>query len=175
MDIKEATVSAKEFVSGLQNDIDEVRDTLRYGKSKSLRRRRKITIMAILGMLDFAVITLYQSGILKHLPDLPFKPFDSDFVNGSETAYKMGVPDGATGASVYGTILVLALFGGKRGLLRSKLFDKLLFGAVAVNALGGLYYLYEMAFKQKRVCLYCLTGALLNFLMVPPARKELAE
>ncbi len=168
-------ISAKKFVSRLQNDINEVRDTLRYEKSKSLSRRRKIALMAILGMLDFAIITLYQSGILKHLPDLPFKPFDSDFVNGSETAYKMGAPDGATGASAYGTILVLALFGGKRGLLRNKLVDKLLFGAVAVNALGGLYYLYEMAFKQKRVCLYCVTGALLNFLMVPLAKKELTK
>ncbi len=166
-------VSAKEFVDDLRNDVDEVRDTLRYEKSKSLSRRRKIIVLAILGMIDFAIISLYQTGILRHLPDPPSDMFDSDFISGSEKAYKFSVPDGVTGASSYTTILILAAMGGKRALSRSKFFDKLLFGVVTANAAKGLYHLYEMAFKENRVCLYCVTGTLISLLMFPLAKKEL--
>lgn len=165
--------SPKEFFTRLQDEIDEIRNTLRNEESESLNRRRKIAVLSVLGMLDFGVISLYQTGVIRHLPDLPFKIFDSDYVNGSKKAYQMGLPDGTTGAMTYALLLMLLSYGGKRELARSKLLDTLLMGAVAANSLAGLQYLYDMAFKEKRVCLYCVTGAILNFLMVPLAAKEL--
>ena len=80
--------------------VDAIRRELRDGRSPSLRRRRWIGTLAALGLADFAIISLYQIGVIRHLPDIPGKVFDSDKVNASHKAYAMGLPDGTTGAAL---------------------------------------------------------------------------
>lgn len=156
-------------------DIEAMRDVLRAKQSVSLDRRRKIMAMSAVGMIDFTVISLYQTGVIKKLPDLPFKVFDSDSVNASKKAYAAGLPDGTTGAMMYALTMMLASFGGSKQTGRNKLFDKLLFGAVALSSAAGLQYLYDMTFKQKKICVYCVTGAFLNIGMLPLSWSELKE
>lgn len=156
-------------------DIESMRNDLRDGHSASLERRRKIISLAALGLVDFTVISLYQTGVIRSLPDLPYKVFDSDSVNASKKAYASGLPDGTTGAMMYSLTMMLASFGGSKRSGRNPLFDKLLFGAVTASALAGVHYLYNMAFKQKKICPYCVTGALINLRMVPLAWAEVRQ
>jgi hypothetical protein len=37
------------------------------------------------------MVTLFQTGLVRHLPDPPLPGFDSDKVNSSDLAYRLGV------------------------------------------------------------------------------------
>ena len=156
-------------------DVRAIRDELRHGESPSLRRRRGIAALAALGAVDFAIITLYQLGALRHLPDPPGRVFDSDKVNASRSAYALGVPDGPLGLALYALTLILAGAGGTAKTGRPRIFSFLLGGTVTAGALGAAHYLYDMVRHQKRACPYCLVGAAVNFAMVPLAVREIRD
>lgn len=144
-------------------DVAAIRDVLRYRQTEDLNRRRKVSLLSALGLVDFSLISLYQTGIIRHLPDLPFSVFDSDKVNASKSAYQMGVPDGPVSLLAYALTMVLAAAGGSEDAERKPIFDVALGGVVLGNAVGAAYYLYDMVTRQKKVCLYCVTGAVINF------------
>lgn len=160
-------------------DAIAIRNGLRNNHSDDLDRRRKIICLSAIGIVDFSIISLYQTGVIKSLPDLPFPIFDSDKVNTSKSAYRFGVPDGTLGATGYGLTMALASAGGDENASRKPIFDVLLGGVIAGNAAGGLFYLYDMAFKQKKICLYCVTGAAINIasaiIIVPTVLKSLKK
>lgn len=143
-------------------DTLAIRDELRNGNGSDLNQRRKVILLSAIGLIDFSIISLYQTGVIKHLPDLPHRLFDSDHVNASEDAYQFGAPDGPISATAYAAAMVLASVGGSEKTGRRPLFDIALGATLAGNALGGIYYLYNMIFKQKKICLYCTTGAAIN-------------
>jgi uncharacterized membrane protein len=145
-----------------------------YGQEHltDLDRRRKILCLSAIGLIDFSIISLYQTGVIKKLPDISLPIFDSNKVNAAESAYQFGVPDGPISATVYGLTMALASAGGSEKAGRKPLFDVLLGGAIAGNAAGALYYMYDMIFKQKKICLYCVTGAIVNIasaIIIAPA------
>lgn len=153
-------------------DIGAIRDTFQHEDSASLKRRRKIIFYSVLGTLNASLIVLKQSGILKQLPDIPLSLFDANKVTSSSKAYEMGLPDAAPAIALYGLVMSLASYGGKRELRRLPLFEKLLLAAVLFNAVAVYQYLINMAFKQKKICLYCVTAGLINSAMIPGAVAE---
>ena len=139
-----------------------IRQELLMGTGQDLEKRRAITALSALGLVDFAFISLYQSGVIKRLPELPFKAFDSNTANAAPEAYMMGAPDATISAWVYASNMVLATAGGTEASGRKPFFDLLLGSTIAGNAAGALYYLYDMIFKQKKVCPYCIVGGAIN-------------
>jgi uncharacterized membrane protein len=125
--------------------------------------RKKILTLSAIGLVDFGVISMYQTGVFKRLPDLPGKIFDSNKVNAAPDAYIMGIPDGPISAVAYAAIMVLAAKGSNNNTKSKPLFDILLSSIILGNAAGAAYYMYNMIFKQKKICIYCVTGALINF------------
>ncbi len=156
-------------------DVEAIRDELRQGTSASLRRRRKVARLAAVGLADFAIISLYQLGAVRRLPGPPGKWWGSNGVNASRTAYALGLPDGPLGAIHYGVTLALAAARGSRSTGRGRLWDWLLGAAVLGGAGSALFYLWDMAFREKRACVYCLVGAALNLGMVPLLWPEWRE
>ena len=156
-----------------------IRDALRTEENPDMANRRKVIALSALGLVDFSVISLYQTGVIKKLPDLPLPVFDSNKVNASKEAYQFGVPDGPVSAAVYSMIMVLAAAGGSEKAARKPVFDVLMGGAVAANLSGALYYLWDMAFRQKKICLYCMTGAAINIasavIIAPTVLKGIAR
>jgi hypothetical protein len=71
------------------------------GESYELDIRKKIITLPAIGLTDFAIISFYQTGVLKKLPYLPGNIFDSNKVNSSPVAYIMGIPDGPISAVVF--------------------------------------------------------------------------
>ncbi len=139
-----------------------IRQELLTSTDKDLDRRRTIMILSAIGIVDFAFISLYQSGAINRMPELPFKSFDSNKVNASPDAYRMGAPDGAISTLVYATGMVLASWGGTPVSGRKPVHDVAMGAAIAGNAAGAVYYLGDMIFKQKKVCPYCIAGAAIN-------------
>ncbi len=138
------------------------------GRSSSRDKMlRQIVAISAAGILDFIPITLFQLGIIRHLPDPPGKIFNSDKVNGSKDAQLLGIPDGVVSLTVYAGTMLLA--GGMLSrVVPPKTGRILLAGTLIGQAIGGASYLTNMISVQRRICLYCVTGALLNFASLIP-------
>lgn len=149
-------------------------DLLRENSQPDTQKRRQIAALATIGLFDFSIISLYQLGYIRHLPYLPGKLFDSDKVNASEEAVILGMPDGVISLGAYAAIIFLATAGSARKT-RSRWLGWLLGGIIAGQAIGAAQYLYKMAVVQKKVCLYCVTGAIVNFVSVKPAIDLLTD
>lgn len=129
--------------------------------------RRNIALLSAIGIMDFVPISLYQLGVIRHLPELPGKLFDSDYVNASGEAQVAGLPDGPVSLLMYAANLVL-VSGALKKKKKRNVFDYLIAGNSLGQAAGGAYYLYNMATVQKKICPYCVTGALINFASLLP-------
>lgn len=139
-----------------------------YGNAT--KKRRDIGLLSAIGLLDFVPISLYQLGVIRHLPDLPGKLFDSDYVNASDEAKVAGLPDGPVSLLMYAANLVLVA-GALKKKKKRNFFDYLLAGNSLGQAAGGAYYLYNMATEQKKICPYCVVGALINFATLVPVYR----
>jgi uncharacterized membrane protein len=143
---------------------------IRKRSSAAAADRREIGLLSAIGMLDFVPISLYQLGVIRHLPDLPGELFDSDSVNASKNAQVFGLPDGPVSLLMYAASLVLVGGALKRKKKRN-VFDYLIAGNALGQAAGGAYYLYTMATKEKKICPYCVVGALINFAILVPVYR----
>jgi uncharacterized membrane protein len=141
----------------------KIRDELRSGTSEDLERRRKLILLSTIGIADFGLIALLQSGVIRRLPDIPYPVFDTNGINTSKTSYAMGVPDAFVSNLMFSMKMALATAGGSEKTSRKPVFD-LLLGAVSLgHSLGAVKMTYDMLFKKKKICVYCLTGAGLIF------------
>jgi hypothetical protein len=78
-----------------------------------LAHRRVAMALTVLGMTSLAVISLYQVGVLKHLPEPPLPGLDAEKVNGSAEAYEiLNTPDAVLGLGSYAATLGLEALGG---------------------------------------------------------------
>jgi uncharacterized membrane protein len=150
-----------------------VGEELTSGRGQGLSARRRIAAIAAGLAADFALIGMRQYGVIKNLPDLPGRTFDSNAVITSPAAYPLGIPDSAVVVTGLGGIIALATARGSRRTGRAAWLDKLLAAAVGIGAAGATLYLYEMIVRQRRLCAYCLVGATGFYAMVPALRHVL--
>ncbi len=155
----------------------ELRRQLQHGKSENLGRRRAIIGLSLVGMAAMTAVSLFQTGVVEHLPDPPIDGFDSDKVNSSDTAYALGVPDGTVSLASLAANIPLAAFGGENRAEEQPFVPILAAGKAVVEAAVAGWYFYQMPTKEKAWCGYCITGALCNFgiaaLALPEAKKAI--
>jgi uncharacterized membrane protein len=144
-------------------DAVAIREALRNGDSEDLDRRRKIILLSAFALCDFGFIALYQTGVIKKLPDIPLPIFDSNKVNGSKDSYQMGTPDATIATLNHAINIVLSAAGGNEAASRKPGFDVALGAVVLGNAAGAVRFMMNMITKQKKICIYCTTGAIINF------------
>jgi len=156
---------------------DELRTHLQESSSADMKRRRAIIGLSLFGMANMALVTLLQTGLLKHLPDPPSDHFDSDKVNSSETAYQLGTPDGTLSLAGLAMNLPLAGFGGDSRAERTPYVPLAASVKSGLEAVAAAWYFYQMPSKEKKWCAYCIGGAIANFgifaLTVPEALKAI--
>lgn len=156
-------------------NVEGMRKTWLEGTGPSLRRRRAVAALSAIGLADFSVISLYQLGVFKKMPDPPGRIFDSNKINASKKAYKTGMPDGPLGALFYAGIMAIAAFGGNRGSGRPKGFAWLQAAVATSGAFSALDYLREMIFVEKKACPWCVVGAGLNLAIMGLAAQDLVQ
>jgi uncharacterized membrane protein len=147
-------------------------DQLRLDTSAAMDNRRYIAALSSLGLLDFSLMTLFQIGALRRLPDLPLPFVTSEKIISSKDAAIYGLPDAVIALNLYAANLLLIALASVRKK-ESGIYDLLLGGVVAGNAAGSLYFLLNMIFKQKKACIYCVAGALISFTSLKPILKLL--
>jgi hypothetical protein len=53
-------------------EAEKIKKALLENKSPDGEKRKAIICLSTLGLVDFSIISLYQTGSIKSLPDLPF-------------------------------------------------------------------------------------------------------
>ena len=106
------------------------------------------------------LVSLYQTGIVRHLPDPPLPGFDSDRVDASGQAYEtLKTPDATLGVASYGA--TLALIGmGTADRARSQPWIPLAAAAkLAYDSAGAAWLTAEQISKHRALCFYCLLAS----------------
>ncbi len=144
-------------------ETQELRRELQQSDKGDLNVRRAIISLSLVGMGAMTAVSLFQTGIIKHLPDPPLKDFDSDKVNSSDTAYALGVPDGTLSLASFAANIPIASFGGANRAEEMPLVPIAAAAKSSVEAVVAGWYFYQMPTKEKKWCGYCIVGALANF------------
>lgn len=157
------------------NQTKKLRRDLQKGSSDGMWQRRAVIGLSLVGAAAMTVVSLFQTGVIKHLPDPPIEGFNSDKVNSSETAYILGVPDGTLSLASLAANIPLAAYGGADRAEKQPIVPLVAAGKAIVEAAVAGWYFYQMPVKEKAWCGYCITGALANFgiaaLTLPEAVK----
>ncbi|WP_299826530.1 vitamin K epoxide reductase family protein [uncultured Pontibacter sp.] len=146
--------------------IDKIRDD----SSEATQHRRDIATLAAIGLTNFSLISLFQMGKIKRLPDLPGKLFDTHQVNTAKDAVLLGLPDGVISLGGYAATMILAM-AAIRYKKQARLLDVALGGVVLGQAAGAAQYMVNMTTVQKKACIYCIAGAVVNFAALKPLRS----
>ncbi len=139
---------------------------LRLGGGPLLARRRAIVGLSLVSSASMGMISLYQTGIIKHLPEPP--GFNADKVDAAAEAYQYGLaPDGALGLVSYAITLTLAAMGGQNRAQDQPLIPLALALKLLVDAVAAGKLTWDQWAKHKAFCSYCLTAAAATFAAVP--------
>jgi len=145
------------------NNSQKLRRELQKSNDSDLNVRRAVIGLSLVGIAAMTAVTLFQTGVIKHLPDPPIDGFDSDKVNSSDTAYALGVPDGALSLASLAANIPLAAFGGKNRAEETPLIPIAAAAKATVEAAVAGWYFYQMPTKEKAWCGYCIVGAMTNW------------
>lgn len=129
---------------------------LRIEDTDELNRRRWIVGLSLFGTVMAQIVSLYQVGVIKRLPDPPIEIFDSSKVDASNYAYKrFDVPDGVIMLVSYGFTAWLAAAGGKNRAAQQPLYPI----ATGLKTLADTGLALQLATEEyaenKKLCIYC--------------------
>ncbi|MFN3944316.1 MAG: vitamin K epoxide reductase family protein [Allosphingosinicella sp.] len=154
--------------------------SIRTDDRPEMRYRRAIVGVSLVGMAAMGVVTLLQTGILKHLPDPKTKTphFDTDKVNTSEEAFSYGMPDAPLTLIAHSAAIALAAAGpADRGERRPWLPVLASLLSLPQAAIAAKYLFHQMPKVDRAWCPWCVVDALTHFaafaLTLPEARKAL--
>ncbi|QNH63804.1 vitamin K epoxide reductase family protein [Hymenobacter sediminicola] len=153
---------------------------LRNGQSPDLTRRRWIIGLSILGVAAGQIVSLYQTGIIKHLPDPPAGPFDSDKVDASDYGYKrLDTPDALPMMVTYGLTACLAGAGGIRRATTQPALPVAMAAKTLFDTANTLFLSREEWQENKALCFYCQMATVASVvslvLALPEASKGLKK
>ncbi len=146
---------------------------LRKGETPDLARRRWIVGLSVVGTAMAQIVSLYQTGIVRRLPDPPLRGFDSDRVDASDYAYsRFSSPDGPIMLASYGVTAWLAAAGGQDRAREQPVLPI----AMALKVLGDAAVALELGREEwqqnKALCAYCQVATLCSLISVALALPE---
>lgn len=153
---------------------------LRNVNTPDLTRRRWIIALQAAGAIIGQIVALYQTGIIRHLPDPPIPLFNSDKVDASTYAYKrLDTPDGLMMVTTFAISAWLAGVGGKDRAEKQPLLPVLLLAKLLFDSATTIQLAQEEWAENKALCFYCQTASLFTYisvlLAIPEALRGLAN
>ena len=140
-------------------EAERVSDDLRRRTSPLLRRRRRQTALMVGATAAMGLVSLYQTGIVRHLPDPPLPGFDSDRVDASGEAYEtLKTPDATLGIASYGTTLALIGMGAGDRAGTHPWIPLLAAAKLGYDGAGAAWLTAEQVSKHRALCFYCLAA-----------------
>ena len=146
---------------------------LRLERDPDLQRRRWLVGLSFVGAALGKVVSLYQMGIIRRLPDLPSKYFDATKVDASDYAYKrMQTPDALLMVASYATTAILAGAGGRDRAETNPALPILMAAKTVADASIALQLGREEWKENKALCGYCQAATLVSLASVALALPE---
>lgn len=154
-------------------DPEELSKQLREGDHPHLRRRRRILKLAIGAAGSMGVISLYQMGVIPHLPEPALPRLDADRVDASAEAYaRFSTPDAVLGFASYAGTMVLASMGAP-DRARSHPWMPIALGVkAAADAIQAGKLTVDQWTKHRSFCAWCLVAAGCTFAALGVALPE---
>ena len=147
---------------------EELSQQLRLGTGHFLGQRRGTVALGLVAVGSMSLITLYQMGILKHLPELPLPMLDADRVDASAEAYsRLSTPDGMLGMGNYAVTMGLAAMGGADRAQKQPWIPLALAGKVAFDTSQGIRLFFDQKTKYHVFCSWCLLSAATTLATIP--------
>jgi uncharacterized membrane protein len=141
---------------------------LRLGEGSFLPLRRWVVGFSLAGASSMGLITLYQVGILKHLPEPPLPHLNADKVDASAEAYALfELPDGILGLGSYAATMALAAMGWQDRVTERPWLPLALAAKVAFDLFQAGRLTLNQANRQHAFCIWCLLVAASTALTVP--------
>ena len=152
---------------------EQLSNELRNGESADLTRRRWIIGLSMVGSTMAQIVSMYQTGIIKELPDPPLSIFDSDRVDASNYAYsRLETPDGFMMLANYAITGWLAGAGGKDRARENPILPIAMAGKIFVDTVASLELAREEWSENKAFCAYCQVATLCSALSLLLALPE---
>jgi uncharacterized membrane protein len=156
----------------------ELRHEIRNDQGRDMRYRRNVLTVSLVGIASMAIVSLYQMGKVRHLPDPPTSTphFDSDKVNTTKEAFGYGMPDGPLTLLAHAVNVALAA-AGPPDRAQTRPLLSLLAAAVAAPqaAVAAKYLFHQMPKVDKAWCPYCVVDALMHFATFALVAPEAVE
>jgi uncharacterized membrane protein len=134
----------------------QLSNELRNASTPDLNRRRWIVGLSLVGVAVAKVVALYQTGIIKTLPDPPIDIFDSEKVDASDYAYKrLDTPDALMMITNYGVTAALAGAGGKNRAQDAPMIPIAMGVKTLIDTATALKLSQEEWQENKKLCFYC--------------------
>lgn len=150
---------------------------LRQDDSLEMQLRRATVAVSLVGFASMAAVTLYQVGILRHLPDPPVGGFDADRVNDPYAA-AWGAPDGFAHVRSHAVSMALAAAGTRNRAQNRPWLPLLASGYAAAHAISAARTLSRMPRDPNARCVYRIVDALASLvtfaLTIPEAWRAVS-
>jgi len=153
---------------------------LRTDTSPELKRRRWLLGLQLVGIAAGSIVSLFQMGLVRRLPDLPLPRFDATRVDASEYGYKyFQVPDALFMIANYAATAILVGAGGRDRARSQPLLPLALTGKVLADVLTNLFLAKQEWRYNRAFCGYCQSASLASLaslaLSLPEARQALRQ
>lgn len=157
-------------------DASELSRELRLDHGEYLPQRRRVAALSMVSLGMMGIISLYQMGVIRHLPDPPLPMMDSDKVDAAPEAYrKLRTPDAVLGLVSYSATLTLAAMGSANRAREQPLIPLALAGKAVADAAQAAKLTWSQWAEHKAFCFYCLTAAAATFAVLPAVVPEARE
>lgn len=151
----------------------ELSRELRLGRDDFLGQRRGIIVTSLTAIGCMGLIVLYQTGIIKHLPEPDVPGLDADKVDASKEAYSyFETPDAAIGVGSYAVTLGVAAMGGTDRAKSQPWIPLTLAAKTAADAVQAAKLTYDQFARHKAACMWCLIAAMTTFVSLALALPE---
>ena len=169
----------------VRNHNDRAREAMRPARlSRELRlengdyleNRRWIVGLSLFGAAIGGLVTTYQMGLVKHLPDPPVGPFDADRVEASNYAYRrMNMPDGPLMTTTYGVTTALAAAGGRKRAEETPWIPLALAAKAVYDVVTTVRLTKEEWEDNSALCPYCQAATVTTVIAAALAMPEAAK
>ncbi len=147
---------------------------LRNTQSRFLRNRRGVVALSMIASASIALIALYQTGLIRHIPEPPLPMMDADEVAASAEAYaRFDMPDAILGLGSYAATMGLAAMGGPERHRTMPWLPFALAGKVAFDVANAARLSVDQWTKHKAFCFWCLIAAGATFATAPLVLGEM--
>jgi uncharacterized membrane protein len=151
----------------------ELSEELRNDSNPDLQRRRWIVGLSLVGTAMAQIVSLYQVGIVRRLPDPPLEIFDSTKVDASDYAYKrLQTPDAFMMLASYAVTAWLAGAGGKNRATQTPLLPVALGLKTVLDTATAVELGREEWQENKALCAYCQVATICSVVSVALAAPE---